>query len=44
LLPENWKSPTFLDGQATTGSPWDENWSRSSLAEMASELEGYLKR
>ena len=44
LLPENWKSPTFLDGTATNGSPWDENWSRSSLAEMATDLEGYLKR
>jgi hypothetical protein len=44
LLPANWKSPTFLDSQNAKGSPWDENWSRSSLAEMASELEGYLKR
>jgi len=32
-------------GQATEqGTPWDEQWSRSSLADMREELEGYLKR
>jgi hypothetical protein len=32
-------------GQAAQDStPWDAQWSRSSLAEMRDELEGYLKR
>ena len=32
-------------GQAAAqGTPWDEQWSRSSLADMREELEGYLKR
>jgi len=32
-------------GQAAQDStPWDEQWSRSSLADMREELEGYLKR
>ena len=32
-------------GQAPQDStPWDEQWSRSSLADMREELEGYLKR
>jgi hypothetical protein len=42
LMPANWQAPTYLDGG--DDSPWDENWSRSSLAEIATELEGYLKR
>ena len=44
LLPANWQSPTFLEGDASGESPWNENWSRGSLAEMASDLEGFLKR
>jgi len=32
-------------GQASEqGTAWDQQWSRSSLAEMRDELEGYLKR
>ena len=42
LMPGSWRAPTYLDGD--DDSPWDENWSRSSLAEIATELEGYLKR
>jgi hypothetical protein len=44
LMPTNWRAPTFLEDGADGDSPWNENWSRSSLAEMRSELEGYLKR
>jgi hypothetical protein len=41
LMPTNWRAPSFLD--ADGDSPWNDNWSRSSLAEIATELEGYLK-
>ena len=45
IAPANWSAPTFLKGKATDeGSPWNENWSRSSLSEMRDDLEGYLKR
>lgn len=44
LMPANWSAPMFLDDGADEESPWNENWSRSSLAEIRSELEGYLKR
>jgi hypothetical protein len=43
LMPSNWQAPTFLDS-ADADSPWDKKWSRCSLAEIANELEGYLKR
>ena len=43
LMPTNWRAPTFLDNDGDE-SPWNENWSRSSLAEIATDLEGYLKR
>jgi hypothetical protein len=42
LMPTNWQAPTYLDAEGD--SPWNDNWSRSSLAEIATELEGYLKR
>lgn len=44
LMPTNWRAPTFLDQADDGDSPWNENWSRSSLAEMRDDLEGYLKR
>lgn len=44
LMPTNWRAPTFLDDNVDGDSPWNENWSRSSLAEIRNELEGYLKR
>ena len=34
----------FGNHAAEDSTPWDEQWSRSSLAEMRDELEGYLKR
>lgn len=43
LMPTNWRAPTFLDEEGED-SPWNEHWSRSSLAEMRDDLEGYLKR
>jgi hypothetical protein len=45
IAPASWSAPTFLKGKATDeDSPWNENWSRSSLSEMRDDLEGYLKR
>jgi hypothetical protein len=45
VAPNSWSAPTFLKGDAGgENSPWNENWSRSSLAEMRDDLEGYLKR
>jgi hypothetical protein len=45
IAPTSWSAPTFLK-DSTTGedSPWNENWSRSSLSEMRDDLEGFLKR
>lgn len=42
VMPASWQAPAYLD--ADDDSPWNENWSRSSLKEIATELEGYLKR
>ena len=42
LMPTNWKAPVFLGEDAD--SPWDAHWSRGSLDEIRTELEGYLKR
>ena len=42
-MPTNWHAPEFL-GDADGDSPWNEGWGRGSLAEIRSELEGYLKR
>ena len=44
LTPHRWSVPTFLNRDEDEGSAWHENWSRSSIAEIRTELEGYLKR
>jgi hypothetical protein len=44
LTPHSWNVPTFLDPGEEEDSAWHENWSRSSIADIRSELEGYLKR
>lgn len=43
LTPYRWERPGFLDRTADEPSPWNENWSRSSLSELRSDLEGFLK-
>jgi hypothetical protein len=43
LTPYRWERPTFLDA-VEDPSPWDDKWIRSSVAELRSELEGFLKR
>ena len=44
LTPHSWNVPTFLNRGEEEDSAWHESWSRSSIAEIRSELEGYLKR
>ena len=45
VTPHSWNVPGFLtDSADDDGSPWHENWSRSSIAEIRADLEGYLKR
>lgn len=45
VTPHSWNVPGFLTDTADDdGSPWHENWSRSSIAEVRNDLEGYLKR
>lgn len=44
VTPHSWNVPTFLNRGEDEDCAWHENWSRSSIAEIRSELEGYLKR
>jgi PilZ domain len=44
IAARQWSRPTYLDRVAEQDSPWAEKWQRSSVAELRSELEGYLKR
>lgn len=45
VTPHSWTAPSFLNSANQDGdSAWDEHWGRSSIAEIRSELEGYLKR
>ena len=45
VTPHSWTAPSFLSStDAEEDSAWHENWSRSSIAEIRNDLEGYLKR
>lgn len=44
VTPQSWQVPGFLDGRVEDDSPWHTKWKRSSIAEIRTELEGYLKR
>ena len=44
VTPHHWVKPSFLDKPQEDDSPWHSNWSRSSISEIRSELEGFLKR
>ena len=44
LTPYRWTRPEFLNQkEEEDSSPWAEEWGRSSLSDLRSELEGYLK-
>jgi hypothetical protein len=45
ITPHSWNVPSFLDrGTEDEDTPWSSNWSRSSIAEVREDLEGFLKR
>lgn len=45
VTPHSWTAPSFLNStDEEPDSAWHENWSRSSIAEIRTDLEGYLKR
>ena len=39
-----WDRPTYLDRSSGQASPWASEWERSPLSDLASDLEGFLKR
>jgi len=43
VTPHSWNVPSFLTRDDSESSAWDERWGRSSIAEIRSDLEGYLK-
>lgn len=44
VAPARWLRPAYLEGEVPEDSAWDEAWSRMSVDELKSELEGFLKR
>ena len=45
VTPHSWTAPNFLSSDSEDDkSAWHEKWSRSSIAEIRNDLEGYLKR
>lgn len=42
MLQPKWAKPAYLE-LPDSGSPWDKEWSRSSLEDIRTDLEGYLK-
>ena len=43
LTPHRWNQPEYLREHQAETSPWSKTWGRSSVEEMKSTLEGYLK-
>jgi hypothetical protein len=44
VAPTSWSRPEYLKAGQDTDSPWAEPWERLSLAELKTNLEGFLKR
>jgi hypothetical protein len=44
VAPQSWTLPDFLGREAEADTPWHAKWQRSSIEELRSDLEGYLKR
>ena len=44
VMSHSWTVPSFLTDETDDDSPWHEKWSRSSIEEIRTDLEGYLKR
>jgi hypothetical protein len=44
VAPARWLRPAYLEAEVASDSAWDEAWSRMSVDELKTELEGFLKR
>src|SRR5579884_4022966 len=44
VAPARWLRPAYLEKDVPPDSAWDDAWSRMSVDELKSELEGFLKR
>ncbi|GAA4742509.1 hypothetical protein GCM10023264_04560 [Sphingomonas daechungensis] len=44
VMPHSWTVPSFLHADDDDDSPWSEKWGRSSIDEIRTDLEGFLKR
>jgi len=44
VAPQRWDRPTYLNLSSSQASPWASEWDRKQLSELASNLEGFLKR
>ena len=44
VAPARWLRPAYLKNDVGADSAWDDAWSRMSVDELRSELEGFLKR
>lgn len=44
VAPARWLRPAYLETEVPADSAWDNAWSRMSVDELKTELEGFLKR
>jgi PilZ domain len=44
VAPARWLRPAYLESEVPADSAWDDAWSRMSVDELKTELEGFLKR
>ena len=44
VAPARWLRPAYLENEVPEDSTWDSAWSRMSVDELKTELEGFLKR
>lgn len=44
VAPARWLRPAYLKTEVPADSAWDQAWSRMSVDELKTELEGFLKR
>lgn len=43
IMAQEWVRPSYLDPSSESDSAWDPQWSRQSLGEISSMLEGFIK-
>ncbi len=44
IAPVNWECPSYLANPDQGSSAWAKEWGRASLADLKSDLEGFMKR